>query len=111
MDDVPGRRTRTLRPRLRQRRERPRRGRRGADGVARPTYRIWAPLDMPGCTPAGTAPCRRSSLGREIVGGFDFNGDGREDLAAGRSAGLDLFLGRPPDDATSAKLTMVCDPS
>ncbi|HVE83491.1 MAG TPA: integrin alpha, partial [Myxococcales bacterium] len=35
---------------------------------------------------------------------------GRQDLAATRSSGLEVFLGRPPDDASpAAKLTMACD--
>jgi hypothetical protein len=45
-----------------------------------------------------------------VVGGFDFNGDGKQDLGVLRNNGFDVLLGRGPDDATLAKLTMGCDP-
>jgi hypothetical protein len=44
------------------------------------------------------------------VGGFDFNGDGRQDLGVLRNYGFELFLGRAPDDTSLTKLTMGCDP-
>jgi hypothetical protein len=81
-----------------------------ADGTFKPAYRLWAPADIAGCTPAGTTACRRSGIGRGLAGGFDFNGDGKQDLAAIRTNGLEIFLGRPPDDAQLSKLTMGCDP-
>jgi len=82
-----------------------------ADGTFKPAYRLWAPLDLPGCTPAGTTACRRTGLGRNLAGGFDFNGDGKQDIAAIRTNGLEVFLGRAPDDPQLAKLTMGCDPT
>jgi hypothetical protein len=79
-----------------------------ADGSFKPAYRLWAPGDIAGCTPAGTT-CQRRSIGRGVVGGFDFNGDGRGDIGALRNNGFEVFLGRAPDDASLAKLTMGCD--
>ncbi|MCP3103105.1 VCBS repeat-containing protein [Myxococcus sp. K15C18031901] len=82
-----------------------------ADGTFKPAYRLWAPLLVTaGCT-ATDATCRRSTIGRGMVGGFDFNGDGKQDLAVLRDRGMEVFLGRAPDDASLAKLTMVCDPA
>jgi hypothetical protein len=81
-----------------------------ADGTFKDAYRLWAPLVIAGCTPDTDARCRRSQIGRGVVGGFDFNGDGREDIGALRNNGFEVFLGRAPDDATLAKLTMGCDP-
>ena len=81
-----------------------------ADGSFKPAYRLWAPGDISGCTPAGTATCQRRSMGRGVVGGFDFNGDGKQDIGLLRNNGFELFLGRAPDDATLTKLTMGCDP-
>ena len=81
-----------------------------ADGTFKPAYRLWAPADIAGCTPVGTTACRRSGIGRGLAGGFDFNGDGKQDLAAIRTNGVEVFLGRAPDDATLGKLTMGCDP-
>ncbi|HEX8823086.1 MAG TPA: VCBS repeat-containing protein [Archangium sp.] len=82
-----------------------------ADGSFKPAYRLWAPGDIAGCSTAGTANCQRRSIGRGVVGGFDFNGDGRQDIGALRTNGVELFLGRAPDDATLAKPTMACDPA
>jgi hypothetical protein len=81
-----------------------------ADGSFKDAYRLWAPLVIPGCTPDTDARCRRSQIGRGVVGGFDFNGDGLEDIGALRNNGFEVFLGRAADDATLAKLTMGCDP-
>ena len=81
-----------------------------ADGSFKSAYRLWAQGDISGCTPAG-ATCQRRSIGRGVVGGFDFNGDGKQDIGALRNNGFDIFLGRAPDDATLAKLTMGCSPS
>lgn len=80
-----------------------------ADGSFKPAYRLWAPSTIAGCTGTGST-CTRSGIGRNLVGGFDFNGDGKQDLAALRNNGFEVFLGRPPDDATLGKLTMGCDP-
>ncbi len=77
-----------------------------ADGTFKSAYRLWAPRTIAGCT----TNCTRSGIGREVAGGFDFNGDGRGDVAATRSNGIELFLGRAPDDAQLNKLTMSCDP-
>ncbi|MFP2911476.1 VCBS repeat-containing protein, partial [Pyxidicoccus sp. 3LFB2] len=81
-----------------------------ADGTFKPAYRLWAPSQIEGCTPETDAKCRRGSIGRGLVGGFDFNGDGREDLGVLRDKGMEVFLGRAPEDASLAKLTMGCDP-
>ncbi|MBM7119074.1 FG-GAP-like repeat-containing protein [Archangium primigenium] len=81
-----------------------------ADGSFKPAYRLWGQGDISGCTPAG-ATCQRRSIGRAVVGGFDFNGDGKEDIGALRNNGFELFLGRAPDDTSLAKLTMVCAPA
>ncbi|WP_164008190.1 FG-GAP-like repeat-containing protein [Pyxidicoccus trucidator] len=80
------------------------------DGTFKPAYRLWAPTQLPGCTPETDARCRRSAIGRGLVGGFDFNGDGREDLGVLRDRGMEVFLGRAPEDASLTKLTMACDP-
>ncbi|WP_408888061.1 VCBS repeat-containing protein [Myxococcus faecalis] len=81
-----------------------------ADGSYKPAYRMWAPLQIAGCTPETDAKCKRSALGRGLVGGFDFNNDGFEDVGVLRDRGMEVFLGRAPDDAGLSKLTMVCDP-
>jgi len=80
------------------------------DGSFKPAYRLWAPGDISGCSPAGTN-CQRRNIGRGVVGGFDINGDGLQDIGALRNNGFELFLGRAPDDATLAKPTMACDPA
>ncbi|MCE9672321.1 VCBS repeat-containing protein [Myxococcus stipitatus] len=82
-----------------------------ADGSFKPAYRVWAPLLVTaGCT-ATDATCRRSALGRGLAGGFDFNGDGLQDLAVQRDKGMEVFLGRAPEDASLARLTMLCAPA
>jgi hypothetical protein len=81
-----------------------------ADGTFKDAYRLWAPLQIPGCTPDTDARCRRAQLGRGVVGGFDFNGDGLQDIGALRNFGFEVFLGRAPQDASLAKLTVGCDP-
>ncbi len=81
-----------------------------ADGSFKDAYRLWAPLQIAGCTPDTDARCKRSQIGRGVVGGFDFNGDGLKDIGALRNNGFEVFLGRAPDDGTLAKLTMGCDP-
>jgi hypothetical protein len=81
-----------------------------ADGTFKPAYRLWAPSQLPDCTPDTDSRCKRTAIGRGLVGGFDFNGDGRQDLGVLRDDGFELFLGRAPEDASLAKLTMGCDP-
>ncbi|WP_224364906.1 FG-GAP-like repeat-containing protein [Hyalangium versicolor] len=81
-----------------------------ADGTFKDAYRLWAPTVITGCTPETDARCKRSAIGRGVVGGFDFNGDGKKDIGALRNNGFEVFLGRAPDDASLAKLTMGCDP-
>jgi hypothetical protein len=78
-----------------------------ASGGFTAAYRLWAPLDVAGCSGTG---CQRKNLGRGVVGGFDLNGDGQQDVGALRDNGFDVWLGRAPDDATLAKLTLGCDP-
>ncbi|MFY2564374.1 VCBS repeat-containing protein [Corallococcus terminator] len=80
-----------------------------ADGSFKPAYRVWAPLQIAGCTPETDAKCKRSALGRGLVGGFDFNGDGNQDVGVLRDRGMEVFLGRDPDDTSLTKLTMTCD--
>ncbi|RKH65011.1 VCBS repeat-containing protein [Corallococcus llansteffanensis] len=81
-----------------------------ADGSFKQAYRVFAPSVIEGCDDPAAARCKRSAIGRGVVGGFDFNGDGKQDLAVLRDRGFDLFLGRSPEDATLAKLTLACDP-
>lgn len=81
-----------------------------ADGTFKAAYRLWATDTVPGCTPATDTRCQRRQVGRGVVGGFDFNGDGKQDIGALRNNGFELYLGRAADDATLAKLTMGCDP-
>lgn len=85
-----------------------------ADGTYREGFRVWALRDLPGCVvPDGgvATSCQRSSLSRNgLVGGFDFDGDGIDDLAMTRANGFEVFAGRAPDDAQLTKPSMVCDP-
>lgn len=78
-----------------------------ADGSYKTAYRLWA---LGNITENCTGTCTRSGIGRGVVGGFDFNGDGLQDIGALRNNGFELFLGRAPDDTTLAKRTMGCDP-
>jgi hypothetical protein len=86
-----------------------------SDGTWREGFRLWAVRDIPGCTvPDGGAAaiCQRSQLTRNgVVGNFDFDGDGKSDLAVTRSNGLEIFPGRAPDDAQLSKPSMGCDPA
>jgi hypothetical protein len=82
-----------------------------ADGTFTDAFRLWAPQDLLGCTPAGSAVCRRQQLGREVVSGFDFNGDAKDDLLAARVAGVELWLGRAAADSSLQKRTIGCDPA
>ncbi len=82
-----------------------------ADGSFKEGFRLWGLLDIAGCTPAATTACRRAAISRAgIAGGFDFDGDGKEDILALRNNGMEVFLGRAPDDATLGKPSMGCDP-
>ncbi|AGC42403.1 FG-GAP repeat-containing protein [Myxococcus stipitatus DSM 14675] len=81
-----------------------------ADGTYKPAYRLWAPNQITGCVPDTDARCKRTNMGRGVVGGFDFNGDGKEDLGVLRDRGMEVFLGRAPDDASLSKLTLGCNP-
>lgn len=80
------------------------------DGTFKPAFRLWAPSVIDNCTSEPESLCRRSAIGRGLVGGFDFNGDGRKDVGVLRDKGMEVFLGRAPEDASLAKLTMGCDP-
>ncbi len=76
-----------------------------SDGTSKEAYRVWAPLTISNCD----AGCTRSAVSRTgIAGGFDFNHDGKQDLAVTRSNGLEIFLGRALDDPTLSKLTAAC---
>lgn len=85
-----------------------------ADGGFREAFHLWTQRAVPDCeVPDGgsAALCQRSILGRNgLAGGFDFNGDGKGDVAATRSNGLEIFAGRIPDDTTLAKPSMTCEP-
>jgi hypothetical protein len=81
------------------------------DGSFREGFRVLAPAAINGCTPADSSACKRSNLGRALVGGFDFDGDGKQDLMLTRSNGSDVFLGKSPDDASLQKPTLVCEPA
>jgi len=84
-----------------------------ADGTFAEGFRVWAPVAIAGCTvPDGgaAASCQRSAISRAgVVGGFDFNGDGTQDLALARTNGLEVVFGRTPDDASLAKPSIACD--
>ncbi|RKG97324.1 VCBS repeat-containing protein [Corallococcus sp. CA053C] len=80
------------------------------DGSFKQAYRVFAPSVIEGCDDPAAARCKRSAIGRGVVGGFDFNGDGKQDLAVLRDRGFDLFPGQAPEDPTLAKLTLSCDP-
>ncbi|TSC23030.1 FG-GAP-like repeat-containing protein [Corallococcus sp. Z5C101001] len=80
-----------------------------ADGTFKAAYRVFAPSVVTTCDDPAATRCKRTTLGRNVVGGFDFNGDGKQDVAVLRDRGFDLFLGRAPDDASLAKLTLACD--
>lgn len=83
-----------------------------ADGTFKEGARVWALRDIEGCTvPDGgsAAICQRSQISRNgVIGGFDFNGDGRQDLGATRSNGFEIFAGGPLDDNALSKPTMAC---
>jgi hypothetical protein len=85
-----------------------------ADGTYREGFRVWAVRDIPSCVvPDGGAAaiCQRALLSRNgLVGGFDFDGDAKGDLAMTRTNGLEIFAGRAPDDAQLLKPSMACDP-
>lgn len=73
-------------------------------------FRLFAVADIAGCTPADNAACKRRELARNgLTGGFDFNGDGKQDVLLTRANGLEIFLGRAPTDASLNKPSMVCD--
>ncbi|HET6338780.1 MAG TPA: hypothetical protein VFG30_36425 [Polyangiales bacterium] len=83
-----------------------------ADGSFKPAFRVFAVADIPGCMPVGDAKCKRKELAKTgLAGGFDFDGDGKQDLLLTRANGLEIFLGRDPDDAALGKPTMACDPA
>ncbi|MFB1479323.1 VCBS repeat-containing protein [Corallococcus sp. RDP092CA] len=81
-----------------------------ADGTFKRAYRVFAPSVVTGCHDPANTRCKRTTLGRGVVGGFDFNGDGKQDVAVLRDRGMDVFLGRAPEDASLAKMTLACDP-
>ena len=84
-----------------------------ADGTFKEGVRVWGVRDIDGCTvPDGgsAALCQRSQVSRNgVIGGFDFNGDGRQDIGATRSNGLEVFSGGPLDDSSLSKPSMACD--
>jgi hypothetical protein len=81
------------------------------DGSLREGFRVFAPTAIAGCSPLDGAACKRSNLARDgLVGGFDFDGDRKQDLLLTRSNGFELFLGRAPDDLGLGKPSMACNP-
>lgn len=84
-----------------------------ADGTFTEGWRVWAPVQIAGCTvPDGGAAsvCQRAALSRNgLAGGFDFNGDGLQDLALSRTNGLEVAFGRAPDDGAFNKPSVACD--
>lgn len=82
------------------------------DGSFKQAFRLWAVRDIQGCVAdAGSSACQRSQLGKNgLAGNFDFNGDGRKDLAATRSNGLEIFPGQAADDSSLSRPTMACAP-
>jgi hypothetical protein len=81
------------------------------DGSYREGARLVALSAIGGCEPADAATCKRSNVSRYgMAGGFDFDGDGKQDLLLTRSNGIDIYLGRAPDDAALDKPSLVCDP-
>jgi hypothetical protein len=82
------------------------------DGGWREAVRAWVPTSIAGCVvPDGGAAssCVRAGLGRNgAVGGFDFDGDGKQDLAVTRTNGLEVLPGSAPDDLLLTKPTMAC---
>lgn len=82
------------------------------DGTFKEAVRVWALRDIAGCTvPDGGsgAICQRNQISRNgVVGGFDFNGDGKQDIGATRSNGFDVYAGGAVDDASLSKPSMAC---
>ncbi|MCA3016152.1 MAG: VCBS repeat-containing protein [Myxococcaceae bacterium] len=83
------------------------------DGTFVEAFRLWAPVAIAGCTvPDGgaAAVCQRAALSRSgLAGGFDFNGDGRQDVALARTNGLEVVFGRAPDDPSLSRPSIACD--
>ena len=80
------------------------------DGTYKEAYRLWAMRDVPGGADGGLL-YQRTQLGRSgVIGGFDFDGDGKQDLGIARAAGFEVLTGRAPDDLGLGKLSMGCDP-
>ncbi len=89
------------------------------DGSFAEAFRVWGPRTIAGCVvPDGGAAaiCQRTGIGAPpgnaapaLVGNFDFDGDGTDDLGVLRTGGLDIFRGRQPTDASLSKPTVACD--
>jgi hypothetical protein len=80
-----------------------------ADGSFKEGFRVFAVSAIAGCTPVDGAACKRTNLARGLQGGFDFDGDAKQDLLVTRNNGFELFLGRAPDDPKLTKPSMACD--
>ena len=86
------------------------------DGSFKEGFRVLVPTDIAGCTPAdpsNTSTCKRTNLRSRGTwsAGFDFDGDGKQDPLLTRNNGIDVFLGRAPDDAQLARPSLACDPA
>lgn len=85
-----------------------------SDGTYKEGFRLWGMRTIDGCTvPDGgsAAICQRTQLSRNgVIGRFDFDGDGKQDIGMTRSNGFEVFTGRAPDDAQLGKPSMGCDP-
>ena len=80
-----------------------------ADGSFTDAYRLFTRRAIAGCVPTDDPSCLRARGGAHVAGGFDANGDGRQDVATTFGHGVDVLLGAPPDDITLAKHTMLCE--
>ncbi len=78
------------------------------DGTFKEGFRVWVMRDVPAAD--GGVAYQRTALGRTgVIGGFDFNGDGKQDLGITRAAGFEIITGRAADDPGLGKLSMACD--
>lgn len=79
------------------------------DGTFKEAFRVWAPPSIASCD-AGT--CTRQALGRfGLASGFDFDHDGKQDVALARTNGLEVLLGSARTDMSLVKPTQVCQPA
>lgn len=80
-----------------------------SDGTFTDAYRLFTRPVIAGCVPDTDPACLRTRGGAHVAGGFDANGDGREDVAMTFGHGVDVVLGVPPDAGAPGQRTMLCD--